>query len=178
MVSAPAIRRRYLLVQIHAAFRLRGVPVYCSDFRCSHGVAMNADRWADDLRLSDLEPRFVCQARGKRGAILRNGSEPAMMGCAVSTRLYGHTVLRNRRHRQAETLLHASIEPDLSDVGKGLTIAAGRLTLVEPQLGLACYREFLYGSEVLVRRVPLGSFAVIMGCCEPAILENERVDHG
>jgi hypothetical protein len=97
MVSAPAIRRRYLLVQIHAAFRLRGVPVYCSDFRCSHGVAMNADRWADDLRLSDLEPRFVCQARGKRGAILRNGSEPAMMGCAVSTRLYGHTVLRNRR---------------------------------------------------------------------------------
>jgi hypothetical protein len=32
---------------------------------------MNADGSADDLRLSDLEPRFVCQARGKRGAILR-----------------------------------------------------------------------------------------------------------
>jgi hypothetical protein len=60
-----------LLVQIHAAFRLSGVTVCCSDFRCSHGVAMNADGSADDLRLSDLEPRFVCQARGKRGAILR-----------------------------------------------------------------------------------------------------------
>ena len=127
---------------------------------------------------SDIEPRFVCQARSKRGAIPRNGSEPAMMGCADSTRLYGHTVLRNRRSPTSGNILHASIEPDLSDVGKGPTIAAGRLTLVEPQLGLACYREFLYGSEVLVRRMPLGLLAVIMGCCEPAILENERVDHG
>src|SRR5262249_22487898 len=51
-----------------------GILIYCADFR-SHGVAMNADRWADDLRLSDLEPRFVCKACGKRGAILRGGSD-------------------------------------------------------------------------------------------------------
>jgi hypothetical protein len=27
--------------------------------------------WPDDLRLSDLEPRFVCAACGKRGADVR-----------------------------------------------------------------------------------------------------------
>jgi hypothetical protein len=37
---------------------VRGVLVYCADFRCSHSVAMNADRWPDDVRLSDIEPRF------------------------------------------------------------------------------------------------------------------------
>jgi hypothetical protein len=57
---------------------VRGVLVYCADHRCSHSVAMNADRWADDVRLSDVEPRFVCKACGKRGAILRGGSEPIM----------------------------------------------------------------------------------------------------
>ena len=57
---------------------MRGVLVYCADHRCSHSVAMNADRWADDMRLSDVEPRFVCKACGKRGAILRGGSEPIM----------------------------------------------------------------------------------------------------
>ncbi|HWX26704.1 MAG TPA: hypothetical protein VNZ53_04600 [Steroidobacteraceae bacterium] len=30
-----------------------------------------ADRWPDDLRLSDTEPRFVCSVRGKHGADVR-----------------------------------------------------------------------------------------------------------
>jgi hypothetical protein len=50
---------------------VRGVLVYCADYRCSHSIAVNADRWPDDLRLSDIEPRFVCQACGKRGADVR-----------------------------------------------------------------------------------------------------------
>jgi hypothetical protein len=29
---------------------------------------MSADPWADDVSLSDIEPRFVCKACGKRGA--------------------------------------------------------------------------------------------------------------
>jgi hypothetical protein len=45
---------------------LRGVLVYCADYHCSHSVALSADRWADDIRLSDGEPRFVCAACGKR----------------------------------------------------------------------------------------------------------------
>jgi hypothetical protein len=65
---------------------VHGVLVYCADFRCSHSVAMDADRWPDDVRLSDIEPRFVCAACGKRGADVRpdfnwnRPAAPAMMG--------------------------------------------------------------------------------------------------
>jgi len=45
--------------------------VYCSDYQCSHHVAISADPWPDDVRLSDLEPHFVCQVCGKRGADIR-----------------------------------------------------------------------------------------------------------
>ncbi len=43
------------------------------------------DRWPDDMRLSDLEPRFICSTRGKRGADVRpdftwNKKPVAMMG--------------------------------------------------------------------------------------------------
>src|SRR3954465_8681790 len=50
---------------------VRGLLAYCSDFRCSHSVAINGDRWPDHVRLSDLEPLFVCQACGTRPAELR-----------------------------------------------------------------------------------------------------------
>jgi hypothetical protein len=30
-----------------------------------------ADQWPDSMRLSDLEPRFICAACGKRGADVR-----------------------------------------------------------------------------------------------------------
>jgi hypothetical protein len=50
---------------------VRGVIVYCADYRCSHSVAMEADQWPDDLKLSDIEDRFTCTACGKRGADLR-----------------------------------------------------------------------------------------------------------
>jgi hypothetical protein len=38
------------------------------------------DRWADHVRLSDLEPLFVCQVCGHRGADVRPLFEPARMG--------------------------------------------------------------------------------------------------
>ena len=44
---------------------VRGVLVYCADYHCSHSMAMNADHWPDDVRLSNLEPRFVCRACGR-----------------------------------------------------------------------------------------------------------------
>jgi hypothetical protein len=50
-----------------------GILVYCADYRCSH------DPWPDDVRLSDIEPRFVCEACGKRGADVRPHFEPARM---------------------------------------------------------------------------------------------------
>ncbi|MBR0801428.1 hypothetical protein JQ615_39390 [Bradyrhizobium jicamae] len=50
---------------------VRGVLVYCADYGCSRSIAVMADRWADDVRLSDVEPRLVCSACGKRGADVR-----------------------------------------------------------------------------------------------------------
>jgi hypothetical protein len=38
---------------------------------CSHHVEISADQWSDDVRLSDIEPGFVCTACGKRGAEVR-----------------------------------------------------------------------------------------------------------
>jgi hypothetical protein len=50
---------------------VRGILIYCSDYRCSHSIAISADLWPDDVRLSDLEPRFVCEACGHKGADVR-----------------------------------------------------------------------------------------------------------
>jgi len=32
---------------------VHGLLVYCADYRCSHSIAISADHWTDDLRLSD-----------------------------------------------------------------------------------------------------------------------------
>lgn len=60
---------------------VRGILVYCANYRCGHSLMLSADLWPDDLRLSDLEARFVCQACGRRGADVRphfdGGTVPA-----------------------------------------------------------------------------------------------------
>jgi hypothetical protein len=50
---------------------VRGLLIYCSDYKCSHWIAISGDRWPDDVRLSDIKPRFTCQACGQRGADVR-----------------------------------------------------------------------------------------------------------
>ena len=50
---------------------VRGILIYCQDYKCSHSLAISGDTWPDDVRLSDLEPRFVCKGCGKRGAEVR-----------------------------------------------------------------------------------------------------------
>jgi hypothetical protein len=50
---------------------IRGLLVYCSDYKCSHNVKISADEWPDHVRLSDLEPIFTCQACGIKGAEVR-----------------------------------------------------------------------------------------------------------
>jgi hypothetical protein len=59
---------------------VRGLLIYCADYRCSHSIAISADRWRDEVRLSDLEARFACKACGKRGADVRPNFLPAKMG--------------------------------------------------------------------------------------------------
>ena len=57
-----------------------GLLIYCSDYRCSHHMAISAEPWPDQVRLSDLEPRFVCKACGTHGADIRPNFSPARMG--------------------------------------------------------------------------------------------------
>jgi hypothetical protein len=58
----------------------RRLLVYCGDYRCAHSVVIDAGSWSDGVRLSDLEPRFTCQACGHRGADIRPLFEHALTG--------------------------------------------------------------------------------------------------
>jgi hypothetical protein len=55
---------------------VRGLLIYCSDYKCSHLIEMSGDRW-----LSDLEPRFICSACGKRSADVRPDFNRRTDGC-------------------------------------------------------------------------------------------------
>jgi hypothetical protein len=59
---------------------VRGVLVYCSDYKCSHYVTTSANPWPDEMRLSDLEPRFVCSVCRRRDANISGDNPPARMG--------------------------------------------------------------------------------------------------
>jgi hypothetical protein len=57
--------------------------IYCADYRCGHLVRLSADevgKWPDEVRLSDLEPRFTCTKCGQRGADIRPDFDPPRMG--------------------------------------------------------------------------------------------------
>jgi hypothetical protein len=55
-------RQKKIMLGEMRAFGVRGLMIYCSDYHCSHWIAISGDRWPDDVRLSDLEPRFTCRA--------------------------------------------------------------------------------------------------------------------
>lgn len=59
---------------------VREVLIHCRDYRCSHHIEVNADCWADDVRLSDIEPKFFCTKCGRRGGEIRPRFGQAKMG--------------------------------------------------------------------------------------------------
>ena len=61
--------------------------VYCSDYKCAHSVVIDAGRWGDDVRISELEPKFICRACGHRGADIRPLFEQARMGTPQAERV-------------------------------------------------------------------------------------------
>jgi hypothetical protein len=65
--------------------------VYCADYKCAHSVVIDAGRWGDDVRLSDLEPKFTCRARGHRGADVRPLFERRRMGTGLAPDARSHT---------------------------------------------------------------------------------------
>jgi hypothetical protein len=69
--AMPKLARQKITFAEMRAAGVRGLLIYCSDYRCSHSTAISGDRWPDQARLSDLEARFVCQACGTQGAVRR-----------------------------------------------------------------------------------------------------------
>jgi hypothetical protein len=69
--SAERSHQKITLGEMRAS-GVRGLLIYCSDYKCSHSQAISGDRWPDQVRLSDLEPLFICQACGRRGADVRS----------------------------------------------------------------------------------------------------------
>ena len=59
---------------------VRDVLIYCRDYRCGHHIEINADCWADDVRLSDIESKFFCIKCRKRGGEIRPKFGSANMG--------------------------------------------------------------------------------------------------
>lgn len=53
---------------------------YCTAKGCGHWVIVSADKWSDDVRISDLELRFVCSKCGGKGADIRPHWPPPSMG--------------------------------------------------------------------------------------------------
>jgi len=82
-MQEPARSRKITLAEMLAS-GVRGLLIYCADYRCSHLVRLRADQWPDDVRLSDLELRFVCTSCGKRGADVRPDFPPARMGTVAT----------------------------------------------------------------------------------------------
>ena len=39
-------------------------------YQCPHNVDLDAARWPDEMRLSDLEPPLACLSCGKQGSII------------------------------------------------------------------------------------------------------------
>jgi hypothetical protein len=71
MRHAPTLPRQKMTFGEMRASGVRGLLIYCSDHHCSHWTAISGDRLPDEIRLSDLEPRFTCQACGTKGADVR-----------------------------------------------------------------------------------------------------------
>jgi len=69
-LTAPTRQQKITLGEMRSS-GVRGLLVYCADYKCAHAVRISGDRWPDHIRLSDLEPLFVCQACGRRGADIR-----------------------------------------------------------------------------------------------------------
>jgi hypothetical protein len=67
----PNPRQQKITLGEMRASGVRGLLVYCSDYKCSHSTAISADKWQDSVRLFDIEPLFTCHACGHKGADVR-----------------------------------------------------------------------------------------------------------
>src|SRR5215218_8728752 len=62
--------------------------IYCGDYHCAHSVVIDSGRWGDDVRLSDLEPKFTCQLF-ERARVGHQMKERAPAGVAEALQCLG-----------------------------------------------------------------------------------------
>ena len=55
---------------------IRRILAHCPNLECGHYGTLSANRWADHLRLADVEARLVCSICGRKGAEVRPGAVP------------------------------------------------------------------------------------------------------
>jgi len=87
-MSAPV--QKITFAEMRAA-GVRSVLVYCSDYRCSHSTSLDADQWADDIRLSDIaaslrEPSCPRQMDDKGGIPGLASTRPAALNSCAAWR--------------------------------------------------------------------------------------------
>ena len=126
-----------------------GILVYCADYRCSHSMAMPADQWPDDVRLSDIEPRFIC--KGVASAAPTFGRSLGLPGWGP---LRGLTSRRKRRLACDETA-YAQCKKD-SDALANRTLAKSDISvqdvITERRLVEAyCLKQHLAGHSRAAR---------------------------
>jgi hypothetical protein len=83
--------------------RASGVRRLLVDYsRCRHWERLSTeecDRWADDVRLSDLEPKFVCRECGQRGAEVRPDFQTRGKPCSNVSHVRSRGILPSANRR-------------------------------------------------------------------------------
>ena len=69
-ITAPLLIKTTITLGQMRAMGTRRLVVSCQDPRCGHWSTLNADRWGDHLRLSEVAPKLVCHRCGQRGSEL------------------------------------------------------------------------------------------------------------
>jgi hypothetical protein len=69
---------------------VRGLLIYCPDYRCSHHAAMSGDRWPDDIGIHPQSntPRPANTALIDKGLVRQDGDRPNYWQ-AAATRRFG-----------------------------------------------------------------------------------------
>jgi len=70
MGAMPAPNQKITVGEMRSS-GVRSLLICCADYHCSHLVAISAEQRADDVRLSDIEPQFVCSVWPDRSDLCR-----------------------------------------------------------------------------------------------------------
>jgi len=117
----PALTRQQKITfaEMRAA-GVRGLLIYCSDYKCAHSVEISADRWGDEIRLSNIEPLFVCRGlrleRRRRPPQFRLGTRGPARGELRMTRAgSGHLPLAREAWPKSDVrMIRGEVSPWLS----------------------------------------------------------------